>query len=127
VPRWLEHLLDDAARARLAARIDPPIAAAFNIVRNAGFVALAQFIAAQADNPAFTLVYLALALMLVVQIASRFMLQPQIRFLPDPPTDRKRLLEGLANMALCAVACAVALAAIDLLVEGMISFQIGTN
>jgi len=124
LPRWLEVLLDDAARARLAARLDTPIVIAFNIIRNAGFVAIARFIALESRNPAFTLVYAVLALLLVVQIASRFMLQPQIPVFRGPLTARKRVAQGGVNMALCAAACMIALWGIDLLVRGMIEFRL---
>jgi len=124
IPRWLDRLLDDDARAALAARIDRPIGAAFTIVRNAGFVAVAQYIAARADTPAFTAIYLVLAAMLMAQIASQFMLRPQLRLIPGPHGPRTRLLNGALNMALCAAACALALLAIDRLVDGMIAFQI---
>ncbi|NBC88531.1 MAG: hypothetical protein GVX90_03395 [Alphaproteobacteria bacterium] len=126
LPRWLETLLDDGARGRLAARIDRPIDIAFTIVRNAGFVAVAQYVAERGAHPGFRLVYIALALLLMVQIASRFMLQPQIRLFRSPMSDRRRLVQGAANMALCAAACALAIYAIDLFVRGMIAFQIGT-
>jgi hypothetical protein len=127
LPRWMEGLLDDGARARLADRIDRPIATTFTIVRNAGFVAIAQYAAARSGAAAFQLLYLGLAGALVVQIAAQFMLQPQIPLFRSPMSDRRRVIQGAANMALCALACAGALWAIDLLVQGIVDYQIATD
>ena len=125
LPRWLNLLLDDGSRGRLARRVEAPIAAIFTLVRNAGFVAIAQYVAAAGNHVGFDLLHGALAGLLVVQIASVFMLGPQIRLVRDPTSDRARLVQGGLNMALCAAACGLALYGIDLFVEGVIAWQTG--
>lgn len=105
----LETMADKTTRARIGARIETLTEESFQFIRWTLIVGFARYLSDAFPQRIFDLLYWGLAGLLFAYLVSRFLLRPEIRFVPNPKRHWQRLLQTLANMMLCVLIFALML------------------
>lgn len=124
MPRWIDRLSDQGVRHRLGRQFEALADEVFNVVRWTAIVGFARFLATEYPDPVFLAIYWILAAFLFTYLASRFLLQPEIRLVPDPGKRWQRLLQGVLNLLICMGAFLVVLWTINMLVSAVAQYRV---
>jgi len=109
MPDWIENLSDPVWREQQGRRFETLVDEVFHIVSWATFVGFAQFLEAEFPSPGFSIIRWVLTFFLFGYIASRFLLRPEIRFVPKDAPRWLRFFQSMLNFALCFVVFAFVL------------------
>lgn len=124
MPRGIDRLSDQGVRHRLGRRFKALADEVFNVVRWTVIVGFARFLATEYPDPVFRVIYWVLAAFLFAYLASRFLLQPEIRLVPDSGKRWQRLLQGMLNLLICVGAFLVVLWTINVLVRAVAQYRV---
>lgn len=124
MPHWFDRLSDQAVRHMLGRRFEALADEVFNVVRWTVIVGFARFLATEYRDPAFRTIYWVLAAFLFTYLASRFLLQPEIRLVPDRSKPWQRMLQSMLNLLICVGAFLLVLWTVDTLVTGVARYRI---
>lgn len=123
--QWLHRLTEQDVRYAVGARFEAFVDEAFQVVRWAGMVAVADYLARRYPDPYLSAVYWILAALLFGYVASRFLLRPEISLFGPGATRWQRLLQSAVNFLVCVVAFGAVLATIGTITERMTEQQLG--
>jgi len=123
MPWWIDKLTDQTVRHALGRRFEVLTDEVFNVVRWTVLVGFAKFLANTYPEPVFEIVYYALAALLFGYLASRFLLRPEIPFMPNRTKLWQRLVQSGLNLAVCMVAFMTVIWLIDILVTAVAQYQ----
>ncbi len=119
----LETMSDKDLRARIGSRIEKLTAEAFQIIRWAIIVGFARYLSDAFPALILDLLYWGLAGLLFAYLASRFLLRPEVRIIPNPKVRWQRLLQTIVNLMICFLIFALALWAIGQLTEAISQYR----
>lgn len=119
----IERLTDQTVRHAIGLRFEAFVDEVFQVVRWSAYVALAQFLATRYPGLLFTFLYWILAALLFGYIASRFLLRPEIRIVPDDATRWQRLVQSAVNFLLCVVVFLALLWGIAAVTDGLAQYR----
>ncbi|RMH41205.1 MAG: hypothetical protein D6688_11780 [Alphaproteobacteria bacterium] len=122
----LEKMADPAFRERLGRRFEKLADEVFHVIRWAMIVGFVQFLEYRHPGPGFTVLRWILSVFLFGYIASRFLLRPELRFVPDDAGPAARAAQTLANIILCIVAAAAVLWIVGRFAEAVANYRFGS-
>ena len=121
--RLIKLMLDPDVRIALGRRFEALTDEVFHVVRWATLVGFVQFLQTEIPATGFTVARWVLSFFLFGYIASRFLLRPEIRFVPPGAHFGLRLLQFALNFAICVLAFGAVLWAIDALVSTVSDYR----
>lgn len=124
MPHWFDRLTDQTVRHALGRRFEALTDEVFNVVRWTVIVGFARFLATEYPEPVFRAIYWVLAAFLFTYLASRFLLRPEIRLVPDRGKLWQRLLQSVLNLLICMGAFLVVLWGVDILITGVAQYRV---
>lgn len=120
----IEKLADQSVRHALGRRFEALTDEVFNVVRWTVLVGFSQFLATTFPALVFDVIYYVLTAFLFGYLASRFLLRPEIRLVPDPEKRWQRLIQSGLNFLICVGAFLIVVAGIDMVVDAVAAYQI---
>lgn len=99
---WFDSLRDEQTRTRIGHRFEALADEVFQVFRWILLVGFAAYVADSYPNPVLDAIHWGLAGLLFAALASRLLLRPEIRLVPNPGKLWQARLQTLLNMVICA-------------------------
>lgn len=125
--KLIDTVTDQAWRYRMGRRFEAFTNEVFQVVRWVLVVGFTDYIARASASPILDLVYWVLAAMLFAYLASRFLLRPEFRLMPDPSRRWQRLMQSALNFLLCVVVFAVVIWAVEQMSGSIANYRAATG
>lgn len=120
---WIDTLADETARTAFGRRLEAVTYEVFNVLRWSFVVGFTRYLAVHAHALPYDLLHWTTSALLFVYLASRFLLRPEVPIFANRDRRWKRVLQTMVNLAICMVAFALVLWALNLLVDGFARYR----
>ena len=121
----IDRISDQDWRFAVGRRVEALSNEVFQVVRWALVVGFADYMSRANGAVILWLAYWALAGLLFAYLASRFLLRPEIRLVPDPTQRWQRVLQSMLNFLICVGAFALVLWALSEISVAMLHYRAG--
>lgn len=98
---WFDSLRDEQTRTRIGRRFEAFADEVFQVFRYILLVGFAAYVADSFPNPVLDAIHWGLAGLLFAALASRLLLRPELRLVPDPGKLWQARLQTLLNILIC--------------------------
>lgn len=123
MPRWIETLSDETARAAFGRRLENVTDEAFNVLRWSIVVGFTRYLSVSAGALHYDLLHWTTSAMLFIYLASRFLLRPEVPIFATRDRRWKRALQTAVNLAICMAAFMLVMWGLTLLVDGIARYR----